>query len=360
MQNHKRAPETKSHSGSQRCFSAMDKLDLDAHSTEESSECLHMVTNTHTALEGHAFPASNGFIKAGSRTLPGPFIPLDKFVLEPEEVTAFQKRCSVSIEELMQLLVAPASLLARSPTSDFAVGAIGLGVSGRLYVGVNLEFPGLPLQHSVHAEQFLIANAAWHGERGLLRIAVNAAPCGHCRQFIAELITAETIELAYKGHSYRLNDILVDKFCPSDLIEPGSAPLLLEQQRNDVHLSKGAEATLQQRPELREAAELALQSARDSYTPYTRCPAGMALLTQDGCVFNGGVIESCAYNPTINPLQAACITLAAKGKGPFSEITGAVLVEMQAGSVSFAETERVALRALNPVIQLIVLQLEGS
>ena len=61
----------------------------------------------------------------------------------------------------------------------------------------------------------------------------------------------ETIELAYKGHSYRLNDILVDKFCPSDLIEPGTAPLLLEQQHNIVHLSKSAEATLQQRPELR-------------------------------------------------------------------------------------------------------------
>ena len=61
----------------------------------------------------------------------------------------------------------------------------------------------------------------------------------------------ETIELAYKGHSYRLNDILVDKFCPSDLIEPGTAPLLLEQQHNDVHFSNSAEATLQQRPELR-------------------------------------------------------------------------------------------------------------
>ena len=81
-----------------------------------------MVTNTHTTLEGHAFPASNGLMKAGSRTLPGPSIPLDKFVLEPEEVTAFQNRCSVSIEELMQLLVAPASMLARAPTSDFSVG----------------------------------------------------------------------------------------------------------------------------------------------------------------------------------------------------------------------------------------------
>ena len=35
-------------------------------------------------------------------------------------------------------------------------------------------------------------------------------------------------------------------------------------------------------------------------------------------------------------------------------------MEMQAGSVSFAETERIALRALNPDIQLVVLQLEGS
>ena len=88
-----------------------------------------MVTNTHTAQEGHDVPASNGFIKAGSRTLPGPSIPLDKFVLEPDEVTALQNRWSVSVEELMQLLVAPASLLARAPTSDFPVGcAFALGL----------------------------------------------------------------------------------------------------------------------------------------------------------------------------------------------------------------------------------------
>lgn len=71
---------------------------------------------------------------------------------------------------------------------------------------------------------------------------------------------------------------------------------------------------------MQEAAQQALQSAQESYTPYTRCPAGMGLVTPDGSVYRGGVIESCAYNPTINPLQAACITLAAKGKGPFSEV----------------------------------------
>lgn len=67
-------------------------------------------------------------------------------------------------------------------------------------------------------------------------------------------------------------------------------------------------------------AQQALQSAQESYTPYTRCPAGMALVTGDSSVYRGGVIESCAYNPTINPLQAACITLAAKGRGAFSQV----------------------------------------
>lgn len=80
--------------------------------------------------------------------------------------------------------------------------AIGLGVSGRVYVGVNLEFPNLPLHHSVHAEQFLVANAAAAGERGLTQITVNAAPCGHCRQFLAELITAVTHHLCAVSCSY--------------------------------------------------------------------------------------------------------------------------------------------------------------
>ena len=61
--------------------------------------------------------------------------------------------------------------------------AVGLGASGALYVGVNLEFARLPLYNSVHAEQFLLVNALHHGERAIQRLAVSAAPCGHCRQF---------------------------------------------------------------------------------------------------------------------------------------------------------------------------------
>ena len=69
-------------------------------------------------------PIANGLIKTGSRSLPGPHLPLNKFVLEPEEVASLQKRYGCSVDELMQLLVAPASLLARAPTSDFPVGCV--------------------------------------------------------------------------------------------------------------------------------------------------------------------------------------------------------------------------------------------
>lgn len=67
-------------------------------------------------------PAQNGIVEAGMRTLPAPTIPLSKFMLEPEEVAALQQKHNLSIEALMQALVAPAALLARPPTSAFPVG----------------------------------------------------------------------------------------------------------------------------------------------------------------------------------------------------------------------------------------------
>jgi hypothetical protein len=68
---------------------------------------------------------------------------------------------------------------------------------------VNLEFPRLPLQHSVHSEQFLVTNAAWHGETSLKRITLNAAPCGHCRQFLAELVDAVRTQALFPCHFAR-------------------------------------------------------------------------------------------------------------------------------------------------------------
>ena len=91
----------------------------------------------------------------------------------------------------LQLLTALQALQVIMPCAPVpGCRAVGLGASGCLYVGVNLEFARLPLYNSVHAEQFLLINALHHGEREIRRLAVSAAPCGHCRQFYSELACA--------------------------------------------------------------------------------------------------------------------------------------------------------------------------
>jgi len=72
----------------------------------------------------------------------------------------------------------------------FGCRAAGIGGSGTLYVGCNLEFANLPLYNSVHAEQFFLVNALHNGETSIEKLAISAAPCGHCRQFFSELACA--------------------------------------------------------------------------------------------------------------------------------------------------------------------------
>jgi len=106
----------------------------------------------------------------------------DGFVLEPAQVAELKQRFGLSEAELLYSLIEPTQRLARPPVSDYHVGAVGLGESGRVLLGVNVELHGLPLNQSIHAEQFVIANAVRVGERRLTRLAVSAEPCGHCRQ----------------------------------------------------------------------------------------------------------------------------------------------------------------------------------
>lgn len=58
-----------------------------------------------------------------------------------------------SLPALLPRLVATASSRALPPTSGYRVGAAGVGRSGRIYLGANLELPRAPLAQSVHAEQ---------------------------------------------------------------------------------------------------------------------------------------------------------------------------------------------------------------
>ena len=79
---------------------------------------------------------------------------------------------------------------AYAPYSRFAVGAALLGRSGRVYGGVNVENASYPV--GICAERAAIARAVTDGEREFDALAVVAdtpdvcAPCGMCRQMIAE------------------------------------------------------------------------------------------------------------------------------------------------------------------------------
>ncbi|KAJ0090966.1 hypothetical protein Patl1_13449 [Pistacia atlantica] len=81
-----------------------------------------------------------------------------RFVIEAAEAESFAQKSGLTIHQLLPTLVKSAKTLARPPISNYHVGAVGLGSSGRIFFGGNIEFPGLPLHHSVHAEQFLVTN----------------------------------------------------------------------------------------------------------------------------------------------------------------------------------------------------------
>ena len=81
------------------------------------------------------------------------------FVIEKETVDELTAKYGITVQQLLHELVPFAKRFARPPISRYHVGISGLGKSGAIYLGVNLEFPGLPLSQSVHGEQFLVANA---------------------------------------------------------------------------------------------------------------------------------------------------------------------------------------------------------
>jgi cytidine deaminase len=138
----------------------------------------------------------------------------------------------------------------------------------------------------IHAEQCLVLNCIVNDERGIEVLAVSEAPCGHCRQFYAELSTADTVRFVFgrrkptksaaatsaaaaqhtQHHAsvvmhearvrlheprqtvvHTLDELLIDKFGPDDLAGDDPFPLLLQEQNNRVQLSSAAQQTVAQR-----------------------------------------------------------------------------------------------------------------
>jgi cytidine deaminase len=210
-------------------------------------------------------------------------------------------------------LLPRAAEFARAPISNFHVGAIARGLSGALYLGANIEVAGEALSFTTHAEQSAVAHAWMNGEQGIDLIAVTAPPCGFCRQFLNELVTADRLSIAIPGATHSLRDLLPSSFGPRDLGIGGGL-----MQRDDHGLAIDADDEL---------ALLALDAATHSYAPYSKSYAGVAVRASNGAFAAGAYAENAAFNPSMAPLQVALSELNLRG-APFDSITDAVLVHV--------------------------------
>ncbi|KAL5728375.1 cytidine deaminase [Ranunculus cassubicifolius] len=288
-----------------------------------------------------------------------------QFVYEATEVESMVKKTGLSVLQLLPYLVDSAKILARAPISKFHVGAVGLGSDGRIFFGVNLEFPGLPLHQSVHAEQFLINNAFINGEPHIQYIAVSAAPCGHCRQFLQEIRGATDIKILITSFengktkqldsAYRpISDFLPHHFGPDDLLEK-SVPFLLDFRHNGLVLNDSnnvvndtvkSDETVDS--DQRKQKYSAIEAANGSHAPYSKCPSGVALTDADGKVYKGSYMESAAYNPSLGPTQAALIAYIASGGGSFEKIVAGALVEKERAMVRQEAVAKLLLTTVSP------------
>ncbi|XP_071908864.1 cytidine deaminase 1-like [Coffea arabica] len=307
-----------------------------------------------------------------------------KFVISASEAESVAQSLGFpSVLHLLPTLVQPAQSLARPPISKFPVGAVGLGSDGRVFIGVNLEFPGLPLNQSVHAEQFLCNNLAVHGCPRLIALAVSAAPCGHCRQFFQELRDSSSLQILITSDHPNQNfsksplpfkplpEFLTNPFGPCDLLDKES-PLLLEPHSNGLsfdtsrkhanlcngyskeseldgnfkNLSNGFYGDLEESEALLRIE--ALEAANKSHAPYSGCPSGVALMDPEGKVYRGSYIESAAYNPSLGPVQAALAAYIAWGGGGYERIVAAALVEREGAKVSHEDTARLLFKRVSP------------
>lgn len=119
-------------------------------------------------------------------------------------------------------LAAEARNQAYARYSCYAVGAALLTVSGKVYTGCNVENASYGL--SMCAERTAAFKAVCAGEREFSAIAVvtqnGVAPCGACRQVLAEFGSQMRVIVAdVEGNfrEYRLSQLLLEPFGPADL-----------------------------------------------------------------------------------------------------------------------------------------------
>ncbi|HEV7425980.1 MAG TPA: cytidine deaminase [Thermoanaerobaculia bacterium] len=241
------------------------------------------------------------------------------------------------LEQLMLDLIPRAKQFAIPSISNFFVGAVAHGVSGNLYFGANYEFPGQALSFTVHGEQAATMHAISFNETGIDLLAVSAAPCGYCRQFLNELTSASTLQIILPNTpTTPLTALLPNAFGPTDL---GVTAALMSPQSHAMTLDATAD----------DVAIAALNAANASYAPYSLSYAGVALQTSNGSIYTGGIAENAAFNPSMSPLEAAIVALTINGGKTYSDITDAVLVQASASKACQMDATRNVLVTITKV-----------
>lgn len=70
----------------------------------------------------------------------------------------------------------------------------------------------------------------------------------------------------------------------------------------------------------KELLSLAIDAMKKSYSPYSNCKVGAALLCKNGKVFTGTNIENAAFSPTICAERVAIFKAVSEGETEFSKI----------------------------------------
>jgi cytidine deaminase len=226
------------------------------------------------------------------------------------------------IESLLEL----AREFARPPISGFRVGALAIGTSGKCYLGANMEFVGVPLHASLHAEQSAVLNAWTHGEEAIEALIVSESPCGHCRQFLFELHDATELTITVRGASQKLGELMPEPF--AEPRKKGHSLLDSSPQCLDCSQSN-----------LSENARHAIEAARCSYSPYSHSPEGFVIETESGQRFVGRNAESIAFNPSVPAVVTALnqMNLSAHRETPISQCAHANLASALPHSLAFSE-----------------------
>jgi len=255
-----------------------------------------------------------------------------------------------SVAALMVSLLPLARTFSRPPISNYHVGAVAEGMSGSLYLGFNIEFPGQALGFAVHGEQAALSSAYMHSEPAVVAIALTAAPCGHCRQFMNELTPDGQLEIFVDGAApTKLAALLPLAFGPKDLGRKKGALPVEETKLRTVALPAS--------PASAELSRAAFDAARTSYAPYTLSNSGAAIATRSGRIYKGSYIENVAFNPSLSPLQTALVQLIVAGED-YSAISHVVVAETRGARISQKSATEAVLGTVAPAVDLEILAVE--